>query len=112
MRVGRVITEDPRTSPAPQGAAPSKDELFAAVAALPPEDKVALFKHLGMSRVGDNHTYDCPGGPTTGLVCNCVPPASMWTHPKDVEVHLKETWKDLLALAEARQADWKKRGII
>lgn len=108
MRMGRVVTEDPRKA----AHSLPKEELFEAVRALSPEGKIDLFKHLGMSRVGDSHTNDCPGGPATGLVCQCVPPESMWRHPEDVRVHLKETWKDLLAAAEARQAMWKKQGII
>lgn len=79
----------------------TKEELFQAVKALPAEEKVELFKSLGMSRIGEDHQPDClqfHGGD-----CNCIPPGSMWTHPKDVAVFLKETYDDLYAEAQRRQ---------
>lgn len=86
--------------------------LFEAVKALPPEAKVELFKYLGMSRVGDSHDADCSAPHMGGIACQCVPPASTWQHPKDVEVFLGETWEERLKRAEARQAAWKERGLI
>lgn len=79
----------------------TKEELFQVVKALPAEEKVELFKSLGMSCVGENHQPDCLQ--FYGGYCNCIPPASMWTHPKDVEVFLKETYDDLYAEAQRRQ---------
>jgi hypothetical protein len=79
----------------------TKEELFEAVKALPPEEKIELFKALRMSRIGEDHQPDClcfHGGD-----CGCIPPASMWTHPRDVAVYLKETDDDLRDQAEKRQ---------
>jgi len=85
----------------------TKEELFQAVKGLAAEEKVELFKSLGMSRVGEDHQPDCLK--FHGVDCNCIPPGSMWTHPKDVEVFLKETYADLCAEAERRQRIIKAR---
>jgi hypothetical protein len=87
------------------------EALIAAIAALSPEEKIALFKGLGMSRVGDNHQPDCGPPAETGIRCNCVPPASSWSHPEDVEVFLKETWEDRLERAKKREAYYESKGI-
>lgn len=78
------------------------DELIRQVKALPPEQKIRLFLALGMDRVGDSHDQSCPSL-NTSSPCNCVPPDSTWTHPKDVEIFLKEVWEDLLERAHERQ---------
>jgi hypothetical protein len=35
----------------------------------------------------------------------------MWSHPKDVEVYLEETWEQRLAYVNLRQAAWKSRRV-
>jgi hypothetical protein len=63
-----------------------------------------------MRRVGDNHQPDCSSN-NTASTCICVPPESMWSHPKDVEVYLEETWEQRLAYVNLRQAAWKSRRV-
>jgi hypothetical protein len=85
------------------------NELFEAVKALPPEQKVRLFGFLGMLRVGDSHQPECPV--SNSMDCNCVPPESTWTHPEDVEVYLEDTWEQRLAYAEKRAAARESSGL-
>lgn len=80
----------------------SLEELLAEVKALSAEDKVVLFKGLGMSRIGDSHHPDCAARFSSGLRDNCVPEAATWTSPKDVEIHFGETWEERLAAAQER----------
>lgn len=94
------------------GGVSETNYLFEAVKNLPPEAKVELFRYLGMSLVWDPHDLDCAAPHIRGIQCNCVPPASMWRHPKDVEVFLGETWEERLAKAEDRQEEWKRRGLV
>jgi hypothetical protein len=67
---------------------------------LPPEVKVEMIKAMGFGAQGDDHQPDCPAQYTRGIRCNCVPPATVWTGPRDVAVFLKETWDERRALAE------------
>lgn len=80
----------------------SLEELLAEVKALSAEDKVALFKGLGMSRIGDNHHPDCLARNDSGMRDNCVPDPATWTSPKDVTEFFGETWEQRLAAAQER----------
>lgn len=80
----------------------SLGELIAEVKALSPQDKVALFKGLGMSRVGDSHHPDCDARFDSGMRDNCVPDPAMWSSPEDVIEFFDETWEKRLAAAQER----------
>lgn len=73
--------------------------LFAQARNLPPALKVQLVEAMGFTPKGSAHDNDCPAPHMRGIRCNCVPPATVWSAPNDVDVHRKETWEDRLALA-------------
>lgn len=93
----------------PKDASPALASLIEQARALPPEQKIELFEALGMRRVGDNHDPDCTGR-NTSAPHNCVPPASTWGHPKDVEAYLREAWED--RLAAVTEQDQHRRGRV
>lgn len=83
------------------------DKLTAVAATLTGEQKVQLVKAMGFSPTGADHQDDCvryTHGP--GFICICVPPATMWSQPDDVDRARKETWEDRKALAEK----WSREG--
>lgn len=92
--------------PEPTTVIAGLDDLLAHAKTLPPEVKIQLIKAMGFTAMGDDHDTDCVGRPGSGFVCNCVPPATWWTAPNDVDVHRKETWEDRLALAN----EWTRTG--
>jgi hypothetical protein len=81
------------------------DDLLAQAKDLPPDVKVRLVEAMGFTPMGDDHDYDCIGGPGSGFRCNCVPPATVWNGPSDVDVFRKETWEDRLALSHKWTAE-------
>lgn len=81
----------------------SLEDLIAEVKALKAEDLISVFRGLGMSRIGDDHTYDCPS--SAGNRCNCVPPEPTWTQPKVLTVHFGETYEELAAKARKRREE-------
>lgn len=82
------------------------DELLAQAKALPAEIKVKLLDAMGFRPVGDDHQPDCPRLWGSGLRCNCVPPAAMWSQPDDVDVFRGETWEQQRAKAQ----QWSREG--
>lgn len=71
----------------------------------PAETKVALIEAMGFTPMRDTHTSDCPAGMSWGYVCNCVPDATMWAQPADVDAFRHETWDERLAAAKKRHAE-------
>lgn len=59
-----------------------------------PEQKLAKLKEWGFVPFSDPHQPDCPRNLSSGYLCNCVPPAIMWTAPKEIQVFMKDTWED------------------
>lgn len=92
--------------PEPTPAIAGMDDLLAQAKTLPPEVKLQLIKAMGFIATGDDHDGECIGRPGSGYVCNCVPPATWWHAPNDVDVYRKETWEDRLALAN----EWTRKG--
>lgn len=84
----------------------SVDELLAQAKDLDPETKVKLVEAMGFVPMGSSHDDDCDSRFGGGIRCNCVPPATTWHGPTDVDVHRKETWDDRLALAHK----WSREG--
>ena len=83
------------------------DKLKTLATSLTGEQKVELLKVMGFSPTGADHQDDClhyTHGP--GLICICVPPATLWGQPSDVDVFRKETWEDRKALAQ----QWAREG--
>lgn len=80
----------------------SLEDLIAEVKGLKAEDKVALFRSLGMSRIGSAHTMDCLSIQGSGLICTCVPDAATWTSPQDVTDLFEENWEQRKAKKSAR----------
>lgn len=71
----------------------SMDELLEQARSLPADFKIKLLEAMGFSPVGSDHTADCPHVVDSGLLCNCVPPATMWSQPRDVLEERGETWE-------------------
>ncbi|MER5754375.1 hypothetical protein [Streptomyces sp. NPDC002088] len=89
------------------GTARDFDGLKALAAELLPEQKVALLEAMGFKPVGGDHDDDCVRRTHgSGFRCICVPPATMWSQPRDVEAYRKETWEDRRALAQ----QWSREG--
>lgn len=63
---------------------------------LPPEEKVRIIEAMGFTPFRDSHQPECPKVWDRGLICNCVPPTTVWGPPTDVQVLRKETWEDRL----------------
>lgn len=83
------------------------DDLKTIVASLTGEQKVALVKAMGFRPMGDDHDHDCVRRTHgSGFRCNCVPPATTWGQPRDVDVFRKETWDERLALVRK----WSREG--
>ena len=83
------------------------DDLKTLATSLTGEQKVQLLRAMGFSPMGSRHQDDCTRythGP--GFICICVPPATVWTQPHDVDVFRKETWEDRKALADK----WSREG--
>lgn len=104
-RVARLEKLAGVTEPKPQ--LPSNmDDLLAQARNLPPDVKINLIQAMGFTAMGDDHDDDCVGRPGSGFVCNCVPPATWWNAPNDVDVYRKETWDDRVELAN----EWERKG--
>lgn len=87
--------------------AESFEGLKAIADSLTGEQKVQLVQAMGFRPTGSDHQDDCPRYTHgTGFRCCCVPPATSWSQPSDVNVYRKETWDD--RLARARQ--WSREG--
>lgn len=71
---------------------------------MPAADKVAILLAMGFSPQHDAHTLDCPAAMDGGNRCNCVPDATVWVQPADVDEFRHETWAERLAYAKARGA--------
>ncbi len=84
----------------------SFEGLKAVADALTGEQKVALVNAMGFSPMGSDHQDDCPRYTHgSGFRCCCVPTATVWSQPSDVDVYRKETWDDRLALAKQWSRD-------
>jgi hypothetical protein len=79
--------------PAPAAAPANWEDLLAQAKNLPAQLKVDALKAMGFNPVGSDHTAECPYVLDSGYVCNCVPPATMWAQPKDVDELRGETWE-------------------
>lgn len=87
--------------------AQSVDDFEVFAKSLTGEQKVHLVRAMGFSPIGSDHDGDCiryTHGP--GFICICVPPATTWSQPRDVDEYRKETWDDRKALAEK----WSREG--
>lgn len=60
---------------------------------MPADRKVELIKAMGFQPIGSDHTADCPYAVDPGLICQCVPPATQWAQPRDVDELRGETWE-------------------
>lgn len=83
------------------------DEMETFVKTLTGEQKVRLIRAMGFSPLGSAHDDSCiryTHGP--GFICICVPPATVWSQPDDVDKARKETWDDRRALADK----WSREG--
>ena len=83
------------------------DELKSLASSLTGEQKVQLMEAMGFRPLGADHQDDCiryTHG--AGFVCGCVPPATVWGQPRDVDVFRKETWEDRRALTHK----WSREG--
>jgi hypothetical protein len=60
---------------------------------------------MGFTPIGDDHDSDCMAPHGRGINCNCVPPATSWAPPNDVDVLRKETWDDRVALAKKWESE-------
>lgn len=72
----------------------------------PAELKVALVRAMGFTPMRDPHDYSCPQAMAddgeeeeeeTGYLCQCVPPATRWSQPQDVDELRGETWEQRAA---------------
>jgi hypothetical protein len=61
---------------------------------LPAARKVAILTAMGFTPTGSSHQPDCPYTIDAGNKCNCVPPATMWAQPRDVDAHRGETYEE------------------
>jgi hypothetical protein len=87
--------------------ADSVESLKALADGMTGEQKVALVEAMGFTPMGSDHQDDCiryTHG--RGFRCNCVPPATVWNQPHDVNVYRKQTWEDRKALAH----QWSREG--
>jgi hypothetical protein len=94
-------------APAPVVQPTNMDELLEQAKNLPADFKIKLITAMGFSPTGSDHQDDCiryTHG--TGFRCGCVPPATWWNSPKDVQEFRKETWDDQLAKAK----QWSREG--
>jgi hypothetical protein len=80
-------------APAPVVQPTNMDELLEQAKSLPADFKIKLLEAMGFSPVGSDHTDDCPHNFDSGLICQCVPPATMWSQPSDVDEARGETWE-------------------
>lgn len=56
--------------------------------------KIEIVKAMGFRPGGSDHQWDCGYQFDPGIRCNCVPPATTWSQPADVDVYLGETWEE------------------
>lgn len=80
----------------------NQDEPGVDYKAMPAETKVETIKAMGFIPMGDPHTRDCPTNYGTGFICTCVPDATVWAQPADVDAFRGETWEQRLAQSKAR----------
>lgn len=66
------------------------DKSEGSLAALDPAEKVRMIEAMGFTPMGSSHQPDCPYALDAGLVCICVPPATVWNAPDDVLKHRGE----------------------
>lgn len=83
------------------------------VRGLSAEMKIKVIIAMGFSPVGGDHDATCSAmgdfddeDEPSGLRCNCVPPATSWSQPGDVDEHRHETWNERRALA----FQWEREG--
>lgn len=76
------------------------EELCAWAKDLPPGLKIEIIKAMGFTAMASDHGWDCPHQMGAGLVCQCVPPATVWNQPADVNTFRGETWKLRLERAQ------------
>lgn len=72
---------------------------------MPAADKVAILLAMGFSPQHYAHTPDCPAAMDGGNRCNCVPDATVWVQPADVDKFRHETWHERLAKSRARSSE-------
>lgn len=69
----------------------------------PPEEKVRLITAMGFTPTFDEHNADCPARmDPEGFICICVPSATFWVQPKDVDEFRHETWGERVAARKAQ----------
>jgi hypothetical protein len=66
---------------------------------LPATRKVELLREMGFSPVAADHDGDCPAPHVPQTPCQCVPPATVWAQPGDVDELLGQTLQQRLAKA-------------
>jgi hypothetical protein len=70
----------------------------------PPEGKVALITAMGFSPIREDRHPDCPHSGSAGYPCSCVPDATVWSQPPDVDFLRHETWEERFARAQKRSS--------
>jgi hypothetical protein len=80
------------------------------LAALAPAEKLEALKLMGFTAFYEDHQPDCAAMFASGIRCNCVPPGTHWSAPKDVNVFLRETWTERRAFAQERNDRWERAG--
>lgn len=83
----------------------STDQLLEQAKSLPAEFKIKLVEAMGFKPVGSAHAADCPAMLDSGNRHNCVPPATMWSAPRDVQEERGETWEQRLQRAREMPDD-------
>lgn len=90
----QALVGQPEQEPKQEPARPTNwDELMAQAKSLPAQFKVDMITAMGFTPIGSDHTDSCPYAIDSGLVCNCVPPSTMWAQPNDVDELRGETWE-------------------
>lgn len=99
------LTPDQPVAPATVPPAANWDSILAHAYDLPAEFKVELITAMGFQPTGSDHQWDCGYQFDPGIRCNCIPPATVWSQPCDVDVLRGETM-------EQRRNDKRDRRIF
>lgn len=67
------------------------------------ERKVEIITAMGFTPLGESHQPDCPYAHDAGLRCNCIPPATVWGQPRDVDELRHEAAKKPRAIPEVER---------
>lgn len=68
-------------------------------------EKVRIIQAMGFTPTGDDHDSGCAKLVNRGYICNCVPPATWWMQPSDVDVLRHETYEERRAKADRRSRE-------